>query len=118
MTQWLWECYKQNITLAESDPLGSKCRHHLKDPKKEMKSISCRLIILDETGSACAKDISGNLPEVFLSREHHSWSKPIIKAVKEKYGLDIKILRTLSETQSTRTPVSYTHLTLPTILLV
>lgn len=68
-----------------------------------MKSISCRLIILDETGSACAKDISGNLPEVFLSREHHSWSKPIIKAVKEKYSLDIKILRTLSETQSTRT---------------
>ena len=68
-----------------------------------MKSISCRLIILDETGSACAKDNSGNLPEVFLSREHHSWSKPIIEAVKEKYGLDIKILRTLSETQSTRT---------------
>ena len=67
-----------------------------------MDKISCRLIILDETGSMCAKDVSGKLPEVLLSRKHHSWSRPIVIAVKEKYGLDIKILRTLSENKSTR----------------
>ena len=67
-----------------------------------MDKISCRLIILDEAGSTCAKDVSGKLPEVLLSRKHHSWSKPIIEAVKEKYSLDIKVLRTLSENKSTR----------------